>query len=464
MKEMLRFSKWGHNLYNREKNVGCLYNALTMKTIYYPGELFGVLEELRTQGNSIVSKITPKLHNLIEKAKQEKIIVDYHYNEFEILEKIVKKLFKGPNIRTLILLVTDFCNLNCKYCYIEKSLPKSYKHHHMSKKTAEVAVKKFFSIASKTAKAWTIVFYGGEPLLNWDVVKHSLKFLDNLHQDLYPSKKLQKVLITNGVLMDREKAETLAKHHVHVALSIDGPQDIHDKNRVFPSGKGSFEPVMRAFYILKEANILPSISAVMTKEAIPSIEKVIKFFVEEMGVKRIGFNHVSIVPNVNEYDPEYERQFGKAIINIHNIILQRGDVYERRASNKIYNFFKRHIQRADCTGCGEQISVSPDGSIGVCQGFIGSRYTFKASVFNEDYDPHYDPIFIEWSNRSPLNMKQCYNCIALAICGGGCPKNAYMLNGSIWERDTAYCHFAKLLCEWLIWKKYDMLYGGRKAS
>ena len=76
---------------------------------------------------------------------------------------------------------------------------------------------------------------------------------------------------------------------------------------------------------------------------------------------------------------------------------------------------------------------------------------FTQWVF-EEYNPEEDPIFIEWSKRSPLNIEKCLACDALATCGGGCPRNADMINGSIWEPDSAFCHFAKKAQKWLIWR------------
>ncbi len=228
-------------------------------------------------------------------------------------------------------------------------------------------------------------------------------------------------------------------------------------NRKYPNGNGTFDDVYHGFEILKKAGINPSISAVMTKQSIPIALSNVRYFLESLEVKQIGFNHVSIIPNVNYYDPNYEKNFGEVLLKMQELILDTNDAYERRMSNKFYNFMKGKIQKADCTGCGEQISVSPDGMIGVCQGFIGSRFTFNRSVFDSNYDPNVDPVFREWSLRSPLNMKQCYDCPALGICGGGCPRNAYMLHGSIWEKDTAFCHFAIQAVRWLIWKKVELM-------
>ncbi len=132
-------------------------------------------------------------------------------------------------------------------------------------------------------------------------------------------------------------------------------------------------------------------------------------------------------------------------------------VYERRMSHKVNNFVDRILQVADCTGCGNQISVSTDGQIGVCQGYMGNRKTFNNTVFDLDFDPNSDSVFQEWSMRSSFNMSECYDCPALATCGGGCPRNADFMSGSIWHRDEPLCHFAKRAQEYMLWLKYRTL-------
>jgi uncharacterized protein len=105
------------------------------------------------------------------------------------------------------------------------------------------------------------------------------------------------------------------------------------------------------------------------------------------------------------------------------------------------------------------MSISPDGQIGICQGYMGSRKTFANSVFEDQYSPLEDPVFWEWSRRSPLNMEKCFSCSALSTCGGGCPRNADFIHGSIWKIDSAFCHFAQKAQEWMIWKKYQKIIG-----
>nr|VFJ99494.1 MAG: uncharacterized protein BECKH772A_GA0070896_101644 [Candidatus Kentron sp. H]VFJ99775.1 MAG: uncharacterized protein BECKH772B_GA0070898_101684 [Candidatus Kentron sp. H]VFK04113.1 MAG: uncharacterized protein BECKH772C_GA0070978_101624 [Candidatus Kentron sp. H] len=358
----------------------------------------------------------------------------------------------------MVLHLTDYCNLKCKYCFIEGSISNNYKRGNMTAEVIRSSVE-FFSritIGRKFPKIPSIVFYGGEPLINWGVMKKGLQHISYLekHGLIAP---VDKILITNATLLNDDIARDLKKHRVMVSVSIDGPKELHDINRV-TSKKGSFDKVMDGLEALRSAGITPTVSCVIGKSSILHEKDILYFLVEELGIKALGFNHVSIVPNLAAYDPEYESSFARSVLNAQDIIQSNyPNVYERRMSHKINNFIDRIIAKADCTGCGEQISISVDGDVGVCQGYMGNRKTFNNTVFDKGFDPNIDKLFVEWSNRSPLNMKECLDCIALSTCGGGCPRNADFLSGSIWNLDKPFCHFAQEAQTYMIWKKYDAI-------
>ena len=460
-KERLKKSIFGH-FFQRGK-VLCTYNALKIITIYFNAIFYPYL--LRTTEipiakvlEEVPEVIREEFISVLTKICNAHILVPVNYDELIYFERVKKIAFNGPNIRVLVLHLTDYCNLRCRYCFIEGNISKGYKRQNMTEEVMEKAIDKFSQvIAGRTfPKPPSIVLYGGEPLLNWKVIKYGLEYLQKCQKTGNLPSKVDKILITNGTLISPEIVGELKKHDVMVSVSIDGPKKIHDLNRVSRNGKGSFEKTLAGFHVLKKAGIRPTVSCVLNRESLGHATDIIRWLVDKLGIRALGFNHVSIVPNVFTYDPVYEANFGKALIEVQEVIQDSyPEVYERRMNHKINAFLDREILKADCTGCGEQMSVSPDGQIGICQGYMGSRKTFGGSVFDADYDPSRDSVFIDWSRRSPLNMPQCYHCSALATCGGGCPRNADYINGSIWEVDSAFCHFAKKTQEWMIWKKYE---------
>lgn len=125
---------------------------------------------------------------------------------------------------------------------------------------------------------------------------------------------------------------------------------------------------------------------------------------------------------------------------------------------KVDSFVKSEIYAFDCGAAGGgQIVIAPDGQVGICHGYLGSRKHFATTVDDETFDPRNDPVFIEWSRRSPLNMDACRECPALGICGGGCPLNADFEEGSIWGLDKRFCVHCKTTLEWLIWDLYKQM-------
>ena len=440
-------SRFAHFL--TKENLVCAYNALTMQSCYFSNEEYNKI--LTFLSSEVILPDAFSNKELCASLIENRIIVDGNTDDRH-LNIIKQKAFDGVTIRVMIIHLTDFCNLKCKYCFIEGGINEQYKRQNMTIKTIEKAIDKFFSILKQYKKEATpsIVFYGGEPLCNWDVMLHALRYIDEKKE-----RDVDKILITNATLFTPTIAAELNKYDVHVSISLDG-DECNNMNRIFHDNTPSFSEIIRGLEILRDASITPSISCVLSKENVSNHEQILRFFVEELRIKALGFNHVSIVPNLTYYDETYENKFADALIGVQEIIQSEyGDVYERRMNHKINCFLDKQLLRADCTGCGEQMSVSPNGEIGICQGYMGSRKTFNGTVFEDDYLPKDDPAFIEWSQRSPLTIESCLKCVALATCGGGCPRNADMLNGSIWNVDTAFCHFAKKAQEWMLWKQAE---------
>lgn len=443
MKAKLVFSRFFHE-YKKNNSVIC-YNALTMEKFEVSCEEMHAIKAYMNGSTNDIDE--DKLRRFIE----EGMIVPENSDE-QVLNDLRSKIFNGVGIRVMVLHMTDYCNLRCKYCFIEGGQPENYKRKMMNEDVAKVAVDKFINILKRQGNEGnspTVVFYGGEPLFNWSVIKSTLEYLVKIEEEV--GFKIDKVIITNGTLITEEIAKVIKEYNVMVSVSMDGIKSVHDANRITVDGKESFDKVVCGMEVLKENGVEPAVSCVMAKEGIEYCEESVKFLVEKMNITGLGFNHVSIIPGLNCYDAEYEEKFADAIIRVQELIQNNyPNVYERRMGHKVNTFIDKKLIKSDCTGCGEQMSISPDGEIGICQGYMGSRKTFAHTVYEHEYFPDEDPVFVEWSNRSPLNIEECTYCPALATCGGGCPRNADMLHGTIWSVDTAFCHFAKKAQEWLI--------------
>lgn len=449
----MKVSKFLHIL--KKDQIVAFYNSLTMDCVYIDRKIY----------NNYINDFNYKKESNYDLSSTDyyKFLNNNNFltniDEDKLLDEISDLLTGKVNIKNMVLHMTDYCNLNCRYCFIEDGInDDTYIRRNMPYYTCKKAIDKFFDIMDKksSSKKPSIIFYGGEPLVNWNVIRKILPYIED--KESKANIEIDKVIITNATLIDDEIAKVLKKYNVETCISLDGYKDVNDINRRYRNNKGSFDDVIRAINILRNNGVEPALSSVMSKESVDRIEETAKFLFDELEIKGLGFNHVSILPenkNYSSYDSSYENDYAEALIKMQEIIQERyPDVYEKRMGIKINSFLDKKFNVSSCTATGLQISVSTDGFIGVCQGYMGTRKTFNNTVFDESYDPRNDEIFIQWSKRSPLNIKTCRDCIAIANCGGGCPRNANVLTGSIWGLDEGFCRFSKLACEWMIWENF----------
>ena len=143
----------------------------------------------------------------------------------------------------------------------------------------------------------------------------------------------------------------------------------------------------------------------------------------------------------------YAETVTKQLIRCFEICREKG-IYEDRIMRKVNAFVRGYPYINDCGAPGDQMVVTPDGFVGVCQAYCASKKYFVP--LEEFKHPKEHPIWNEWRFRSPLYQRQCYNCVALGLCGGGCPYNAELKQGTIWGIDETFCVHSKGTLEYLL--------------
>ena len=111
----------------------------------------------------------------------------------------------------------------------------------------------------------------------------------------------------------------------------------------------------------------------------------------------------------------------------------------------------------DCGAVGSQVVVSPGGMIGPCPSLVHNKEFFPGDIGDKKSSPDTLPIFSEWRQRVPVNMPACRGCPGIALCGGGCPYNALVQKGSIWEKDPQQCDYITEFIDWLIRQEWTQL-------
>lgn len=449
------FEKSGTN------NVFCLYHSLGISPIFLSADYFSAFVALQKNA-FLVEKFRFLLPGkpeenaiFLNELREKKFIVDSNYDEKAELKRFQDKYTGKPKVSLMYLLLTDNCNLNCRYCFVRNQFPAGYKTSVMSAETAKQAVD-FFArqLALSGEKEATVIFYGGEPLMNFEAMRAAIRKIEELHDSQRLPEKVTLSLITNGILVTPEIAEFCREHNVSATVSYDGPLGKSGDERFSEEKETIDAKIKNGLKTFLANGVKTGVSCTLNDANLPHFNE-ITTWMSEQGLSNIGFNLVRPIPPF-AVSSDYAENAADALIRGYEFLSKRG-VYEDRMGRKLDSFAKGIVHQYDCGGCGQQIVVAPDGAVGVCAGYLGSRKYFPTSVQETNFDHRLDPIFIQWSKRSPLTTEECASCPAIAICGGGCPYSADICRGNLNALDEIFCVHAKKTLEYMIWKLFEHL-------
>lgn len=332
-------------------------------------------------------------------------------------------------IKALCLHVAHDCNLKCNYCFASQGDfdgEKLLMPLDVGKKALEFLVEN-----SGNRRNLEVDFFGGEPLMNFEVVKKLVEYGEELEKKY--DKNFRFTITTNGVLLDKEKMEYINEKMDNVVLSIDGRKEIHDNMRPTVSGKGSYDIITPKFLEFTKLRGDKSyyVRGTFTSKNIDFSEDV-KFLKEE------GFDIISMEPVVAEPENDY------AILETHleDILseYERLSKYyiEKNKSEDGFEFFHFMIDlsQGPCfikrvVGCGagsEYLAITPEGDLYPCHQFVGNE-DFKIGTLDEGIKR---PEIVEKFKKSNvLTKEKCKECWAKFYCSGGCHANAYNFNKDI---------------------------------
>jgi uncharacterized protein len=348
----------------------------------------------------------------------------------------------------LYLVLTKDCNYACKYCPFSAILEKE-KKKTMTPEIARKGINLWVEHIKdrQEHKDYSIILYGGEPLLVSDLLEYILGYIKELQTiKLLPS--LSVMLDTNGSLLSEELVLFLRKNNVKVTVGCDGPEEINDLYRVDRNGKGTFKKTKEAIDLLVKSEVETFASVSITPESIPRIDDIVSFF-QNIGVRKIGFNILrgklllSVHPEI-----DLERYYNEAAEAIIKNFLEREDkTFEYQMQKRVDIFYGRQPLSVDCGGYGNQLVIQPDGGISNCP-FL-TRTLGNLDYLEKDFRIWNVSTVKRWRERLPLYNPECKNCPAKKICGGGCAWNALQMTGSLLNRDKAICIFNKKVFEFL---------------
>lgn len=339
---------------------------------------------------------------------------------------------KNPSRLSVWLHLTNQCNLRCVYCYVWKS------QGSMSLTTAKKAMRKIVSGAKKHGFAEiTVKFSGGECLLVLDRLLQIVTFSKKLAQENQIG--ITFVVMTNGVLITNKVARIFKKNNFRVVVSLDGLGKYHDKQRIFPGGKGSFMFVEKGIDALQKFKIPFNVSVTITDYNVTNVPELTRCLLD----KNIAFtyNFFRENPHVSEKLKGDDKKLIKYLIAAYRLIAKRPPRHS--LINGLLDrvvFQKPHLHTC---GVGQNyVVVRHDGKIVSCQMTLEKPI---GSVNDSDViETMMQGNFIRPKGLNVLGKSLCKNCQWRYICGGGCPLLTFSQKGK-YSLSSPYCTIYKSL-------------------
>lgn len=347
---------------------------------------------------------------------------------------------RGPVIKAMCLHVAHDCNLRCKYCFADKG---AYVGERalMSLETGKKSID-FLLNQSGNRRNLELDFFGGEPLMNFDVVKELVRYGREAEKPL--NKNLRFTITTNGVLLDEEKDDFINKEMVNVILSVDGRKEVNDRMRQTINGQGSYDLIMKNFLrFTKKREGLYYVRGTFTAKNLDFAEDV-KHLVD------LGFKNVSVEPVVTDPSMDYALHDSDAdrILAEYDRLTDLFLEYEKKGKEFTFFHFNLDLDHTQCvykrvSGCGagtEYVAVSPEGDIYPCHQFVGNQDFKLGNVSDRVFE---NRLFDKYNKAHIYNKEACRNCWAKFYCSGGCHANAYHSNGDFLHPYELGCKLEK---------------------
>ena len=347
---------------------------------------------------------------------------------FEPMAGKLKEKTSGV-VKALCLHIAHTCNLNCSYCFASQGKyhgERSVMSYEVGKRALDFLIEN-----SGNRKNLEVDFFGGEPLLNFEVVKQLVAYARSVEKE--KGKNFRFTLTTNGMLIDDDVIDFANRECHNVVLSLDGRREIHDRFRVDYSGKGSFDTIVPKFQRLVEKRGGKDYYMRGTfTHANPDFLEDIKVMLD------LGFNELSMEPVVcapgdpaelTEADMEKVKEQYESLAAL---------MLEREREGRPFTFYHYMIDLTGgpciykrISGCGsgtEYMAVTPWGDLYPCHQFVGEEKYKLGDIYSGVTNTAAQNEFAECNVYA---REECRSCWARLYCSGGCAANAYHATGSV---------------------------------
>lgn len=393
----------------------------------------------------------------------------FEYGHFlETLDDRVEKM-EMPDISFTEFFLTSQCNMACDYCFIEgKENVCDKMDWNTAKKSVDFLIKN-----SGKAKRLSILFFGGEPMLEFDLLKKIVAYSSREVEKV--EKEIHFTMTTNGTLMTEEKARFMADNKISYMVSLDGRKDDHDRHRFYRNGEGSFDLLLENLDVMKRYNPRLSVRVTPFPDTVANLFENVKYLIE-LGLREfvIGMAH----GNIPEWKPEHRIEHRHNLILLFNWLRDLNNKTKEYRSVRINCFddlfrqyrsylgpmgmirnckdekespspFISHCGLVDdsnrafssfgCRGGMGYVCISPKGKLFPCSLLLGRKdqegiYPL-GDVFRGVDEPRRKEFMLLNANR----QKNCMDCEACMTCSGGCPGNNFDATGKVTQVNAKQC-------------------------
>ena len=348
---------------------------------------------------------------------------------------------RSPIVKAMCLHIAHDCNLRCEYCFASQGDfqgTRSMMSLEVGKKALDLLVAN-----SGNRRNLEVDFFGGEPLMNFEVVKELVTYGRSLEKE--NNKNFRFTLTTNGVLLNDDNIKYINENMHNVVLSLDGRKEVNDQMRYTISGGGSYDVIVPKLKKLVEEREGKSyyVRGTFTKNNLD-------FSKDVLHMADLGFKSTSVEPVVAAPgDPYALTEEDLKIVNAEYDKLAE-EIIRRNSTDKEFSFFHFAIDmgQGPCvikrlSGCGagsEYLAITPEGDIFPCHQFVGNDHFKMGNVMAGVIDFN---LTSEFKNAHVYNKEKCRSCWAKFYCSGGCHANAYNFNNDIYIPYDLGCEMEK---------------------
>ncbi len=409
---------------------------------------YELLDELEKSSQNILSD------EIIDKLSREYSVEDIKetYDEIKSLcekdqlfsedcyECFADKMINSP-VKAMCLNISHDCNLRCEYCFAAKG-DFGKGRMLMSFETGKKAID-FLIANSGSRHNLEVDFFGGEPLMNFDVVKKIVEYARSIEKQ--HNKNFRFTITTNGLLLTDDKIDFINKEMSNVVLSLDGRKEINDKLRVTSNQKGSYDVIVPKYQKLvsnrKDKDYY--VRGTFTKHNLD-------FTNDVMHMVDLGFDQLSIEPVVSDPKLDYsiKEEDLERVFEEYETLSKK--IIECKKNGQNFNFFHFMIdldqgpcaiKRLRGCGCGnEYVAVTPQGDIFPCHQFVGNddwkMGNLNDGTFSLDMKS-------EFAKTNVYTKEECKNCWAKFYCSGGCNANNFQYEGDVKRPHKIACELEK---------------------